>query len=449
MASENIRHNLAAAAFVFLVFVVGIFIVPFGPLSDSAEAMLGGCLMLRGLRPYSSFISQHNPLIYYVTAGIYRVTGTCGVSVPRFIFYAVFIGILLLYRRYTKSYAAPLMLLLAYALLAPHYSYHLVLADTLVVFAALTAVLLITMHKRMSGYAFWLLFTLTQFVFLTANPLFTAVGLVLMVFFIVHRRSGRTALVAATVLPAGLLFLSVNLRDYIQSVIVYNIRYYPGCAGSAWELYRRYFSPLIRGSFTDYRTAAVALEITLAIWLLWQRNAVMILLAGLLFIRPDGFHLGAYTMFGLAWMTVQKKTRTVAAVFVLLLWLGVTNYAAMLRQNDTTADRYRRLVETYSQPGEKIIILPGNAEVYLTTGRLLGTYFTYTGPCMQPGSEDRLIDDIRKNDVRMILIDNGINAFGKGLPETYLKKTISFLQNNPRYSTIPIDAAITIYDYRR
>lgn len=431
-----------------LLVIIGIYIVPIGQPGDSADNFLGGCLIFHHARLYTDFVSQHNPLMYYITAGIYNILGHCDILIPRYIFYALFVGILCMFWRLTGRFRISFVLLLTYGLLSQGYSNHLVLGETWIMFMSLLTLLLLWFYKRIPRMLFWGLFILVQFSFITVNPIYIPITFVLLFYFIKIRKYNPLTLIVASFIPALLLFSRINMSDYVQSVIVFNQKYYPICAGSPIHIYLHYAGQVVR-----HLNASIVLELFLGILLIlvnFKRGLtgwICIIVGLLLAIRPEGFRLQPfvfYTTANVLYILPKKNTYVQFILLAIMVWIFIPVYLNAVHDPDSDAKEYIKLINSNTQPGDKVLIYPGRAAVYIVTGRMPGSYYDYFAPCFPPTAQDRVISDIMKNKVALVIIDNKHNAFGKGLPRNYMTKIIEFMDLHG-YEETKVDQYISFF----
>ena len=453
--------KIKSLCFGILTVLIGIFIVPLGQPNDSADNFLGGCLMMHGQRIYTDFMSQHNPLMYYLMAWLYKLLGRCDIVIPRFACYTLFIGILLLFIYFTKKYTVSLFLLLSYGLLAFIYTNHLVIAETWVMFTGLVTLLLLWFHRQMPRFVFWLLFIFAEFSFITANPLYIPAAGVLALYFFTERGYNKLTVVFTSVIPAILLFSTLNLKDYVHQVINFNIYQYPFCVGSLLAIYRHYLSPAIHHlNMSDFATDRLFFEIILAGLVVFfngirskkgtqtmKIGIFCVAMTVLLGIRPNDFHIQPYIFFALAqvaYFTATSNQYILGLLLVFMIRFFVPMYGPTRSDTDPDARRYAQLVQEYSNVGDHVLIYPARPIAYLMANRIPGSYYSTFISCFPEDSEDRVIHDITDHIIMVVVIDNKNGLWGMG-PLHNLKKITDFLQTDPKYQFIWVDKTISIY----
>lgn len=200
--------------FIFFQAPFLIFILPKSQFSDSADYLLGGCLIANNKQIYLDFFSHHGPLIYFLISWWYKILGYCSLLLPRYFFYLLFLIVLFVLYRFSRSFKTIFYLFLLYAFLSIYYSVHLPLAETWLIF-----IVLIT---------FVLLFSIVQFSFITAHPIYLLNSLFLLTYFLIVSKRKKLWLLILTFLPSLLFFSQIDLRSFWENVIIFNMKYYYG-----------------------------------------------------------------------------------------------------------------------------------------------------------------------------------------------------------------------------
>jgi hypothetical protein len=455
-AFENIKKkamqihvNLKKVVLGLLVIGIGIFIVPRGALGDSADNLLGGCLLFQGKNIYTDFFSHHSPLIYYIVSLIYRFFGQCNIPLAQYGFYAAFLLVLFLLFRYTKSYLLIFFLTISYGLTSVWLASSQVLVETWLTYNAFLIFLLLFFHQNMSRRMFWLLFIVVQFSFSVAQPLYTFCAIILLVYFMSLKKYKTLPLILASFVPALLFYLQFNVKDIWSSVIVFNTKYYLPYIGTPIDQYRHFWFLLKQGL-----TPTVFETILLCIWISLQFRDIKkklyitsALIAFVLSLRPDGAHLQPLIFFLLIeiwYFSRHMRFRSILLATIIFLMIPLFIGASQI---DRDSALYKKLIISHTRVNDSMILIPGKPELHVTLQRKTGSYYYFFLPWIadQPESESRLINDIEKNMVPFILVDNAYNIFGRGTPSIYMKNTLQFLESNPHYIRKDIDNSIRIY----
>jgi hypothetical protein len=212
---------------------------------DEFDNISGGRFILRGVLPYSGFLSHHGPFAYYLAAFLNLFSG---VSFTNFrLVYAGFLVIVLYgFYRLIKSrfqdgadFLRPYFILLG--IVATYFWFHMLLADTLAAFMLILPffylIQLVLKNKILTFKDLWIVSLSLSFTLLTALTYIYFVAGLYFFLAIIYLKSGFKLFSKNTLKALGIiaapyliflltLILSGALSDYYFQNITYNQQYY-------------------------------------------------------------------------------------------------------------------------------------------------------------------------------------------------------------------------------
>jgi hypothetical protein len=424
---------ILAIVFIMLSGIHNKFIYTFG-FTDEGDNISIGYYVLQDKKLYSDIFSQHQPLTYYISAGIQSVVEPDNIllSVRRHrqaVMVFSFLWILFLTVRFGLKLLPFLVIL---ELMKYYYLGHLFLAESLVVYPCIY--LFSVFWKTQAGEKL-LLFEAAAislcmfFIVFNLMPVAAALAL-LMVYFFFSTRSDKKIWLAL-IIPGGIatlvLFLVTPFFDYIDSAIIANIKYYiPNDTSIAFQvdqskhqgLITMVFQPFIylfQDSLSTFSVLQMLLSVTWVgfIWVYVTssfKKIVPLFLVYLLLIiinsRPTigssiyyhAFHsLPYYAMFlaSIGWICIaamsEVKNYRLKILpflpFVLFAILFFTSKNVYVNEdhsqeqtsyiNFSTIYTYNDIVKTLASPGDTLAVIPYEELLYWNSGTVPPTRFLF------------------------------------------------------------------------
>ena len=429
---------------------------------DEANNVLGACQIARGAVPYRDTFFHHFPLPYYLLASLGE-HGACSVIAARYLGLATLMVAVAGFAWLTRQPLAPLALLVM-VLSGPAYYLQRYLAETLLSAGLILTLALLTERGRRLGGAVGYGARFVALLVLTSSSqiglMMACVLLPLMLVGSAGRRRSVLVSGAAALLVWPAFFAAHGaLGAFIDQAFLFNTRYYApyldvqltNPIALLWQtlaFVRHRFSFAVdwaAGQDVDasVETFAAGFELTLAVLLgalvVLSRRDVLFRLAVCLLVplavARDGFHLSPYVVLAtvacvqlIGGVIGRSRLVQVAAIVVAILALRIyflflpteldapDELAASLRQDD--------LVLEHAGPNDAVLFLPMAPDGYLSHDRQPGSFYSFFLPWQAdvPGAEDRLIADIERNQVAVIVLDQ----------ETKVWDTYKFAEYAPR-----------------
>jgi uncharacterized membrane protein YbaN (DUF454 family) len=420
---------------------------------DEANNVLGACLIARGSVVYRDVFFHHFPLPYYLLASLGE-HGACSVLAARYLGLAALTLAIATVAWIIRNPLAPLALLVM-TLSGPAYYLQRYLAETMLsVGLILTLALLTDRGCRLGGPAGHGL-RIAALVILTSSSQIGLMMAGLLMPLMLVRAVGHRAWLLATGAVALLVWPAVfaaqgALQAFVDQAILFNTQIYSAYldvrltspVALLWQslaFVRHRFSFVvdwIAGQDVDASAASyaagfeLALVVLLAALLVMNRRDVLFRLGVcLLFplaVARDGFHLSPFiALSSLACAQlmcgVVGRSRLVQAAAVTVMILALRIYFLFLPTEldapDELAASLRpdsRVLQHASQD-DTILFLPMSPDGYLTHDRRPGSFYTFFLPWQAeiPGAEDRLIADIERNQVAVIVMDQETAVWDK------------------------------------
>ena len=432
---------------------------------DEADNVLGACLIGRGAQLYQDFFSHHLPMPYYVLAA-FGEPMSCSVLAGRLV------GIVSLtlagaaFVRIAHNPAAAFALLLL-ALTAPLYYLQLYLAETLVSVGLIVSLALLTdQGRRLRDPVSHGL----RFVGLTILAWSSPIGLMMAAIMVpllivgASRRFVGVAVAGAAAMlvwPAALL-IHGSLPAFVDQAIVFNTQVYSrfldveltnplSLLWQSLQFVRHRFSFVadwMLGQKTDATAASYAVGLELA----------LVLLLGLLLVRTrkerlfrlgvclllpltmarDGFHLAPFVVlasFACAQLlsVVPGRSRLIQAIVLTLAVIAVRIYFFYLPVERDAPDELAESMEPEARvarqltPADTVLFLPIAPQGYLALDRQPGSFYAFFLPWQAAlaGAEDRMIADIERNKVAVIVLDQDAQVWEKYRLSDYAPRLVA------------------------
>lgn len=467
------RLTLKILSLALLILSIGGLLVSRVWSGDVYDNLVGGCLISHGAMIYRDFFSHHAPLPYYLVGIVDRITGNCTYLVPQFFFYGFFVASLLLLLKYTKSFFSAFFLLFAYASLGVVYGTTFVLAESWLASISILVFLLLFFSKSMNRFIFWIVFLVVQMSLQTAMPLYMPAALALFIYFSIKDKAKLIFYFLVSYLPFIALLFYLSIANYYHYVFLFNTTYYAAYTGSFLQQYITFIpktiSNLIHIATTpnDWKqidTYAFLFSMTLLVlWIylqiayrkkLYQGKTLLFVINLLIFINLS-FHVGgghivplvffalAETLFIFSKIPLPKKTYLILFALFLLL-VRLFRYQMVLLSGDFTEPYYKKFILTHSHPSDKILFFPGKNALYLFTDRMPGSYYYFLLPWIadEKGAQQRVLHDIEKERVKIIIIDNTGSVFNTVQFMSHVEKN---LQNDRHYRDVSKIKGVQIF----
>lgn len=420
---------------------------------DEANNVLGGCLIARGSVPYRDAFSHHFPLPYYLLAALGE-QGACSVVAARYLGLAALTVAVGAFAWTARQPLVPWALLIV-VLSGPAYYLQRYLAETVLAVGLILSLALLTERGRQRGGVTGFGIRLAALLVLTSS---SQIGLMmacvlgpLMLLGSPGRR--RSVLISgAAALGFWPAFFAVHgaLGAFVDQAILFNIQVYGAYldvqltspTALLWQtlgFLRHRFSFAIdwlAGQDVDatQATFAAGFELALAVLLgalvvMSRRDVLFRLAVCLLFplaVARDGFHLSPFVVLSavacaqlIGGLIERSRLVQVSAAIVVILALRI--YFLFLPTDLDAPDelaaslRPDARVLQHAAPDDAVLFLPISPDGYLSHDRRPGSFYTFFLPWQAavPGAEERLIADIERNEVAVIVLDQEATVWEK------------------------------------
>ncbi|MEI6533508.1 MAG: hypothetical protein WCO06_06780 [Candidatus Roizmanbacteria bacterium] len=167
----------------------------------------------------------------------------------------------------------------------------------------------------------------------------------------------------------------------------------------------------------------------------------IILISFLIGRSKDPFHISPFIALALLQLFlhgVDFKSSNVYRAFIgtIIVYASVL-YFVSLPSDKFNYPNYQtnyedRYVRDYTSPGDTILTYPIHINTYITNHRNPGSFYYFLLPWVVeiPGSEDKIIDDIKKNNVKLVYIEPQTIIWDKYKVNTYTQKVHKYLIEN-------------------
>ncbi len=447
----------------FHLFIL-ITIIPVGQFTDSADYLLGGCLINSGKIIYRDFFSHHFPGMYYFAALLYKLSGSCSLLLPRILLYLFFIFTTTLFFYLSQRFLLTLIIVILYAFLGLSNLTFFPSPQSFLINISLIMYCLLFFQKKLSTFWYFYLFFLIQSSILILYPIYLPITVLM---YVDATFSGKRTvwLASLTFLPAFIFWLFIDWPHFWQDVIIFNTKYY----SNQYNLFNQYYFYFITqitnvlGYFhllpiTLSRVIRISLlfELTVfifsfvALYFAWKKKKIAIrkifllmLVCVSLSVQLGGFHMLPLTFFLIAFVLYILETEKIffglflslIFVFSLRLFLGPYIFWLKNKNQDHSISKMVNIVNSQTASNDKILIYPLQPEVYLLTKREPGSYYYFFLPWVanNPDSSKQIVRDIAKNMPKLIIFNEGQNISGYKKVEDYSRIIITYLYNNPKY----------------
>jgi len=420
---------------------------------DEANNVLGACLLARGSVIYRDFFFHHFPLSYYLLAAL-GPNGACSVIAGRYLGMAALILAVAAFTAITRNRLAPLALLVM-VLSGPAYDAQLYLAEVMVSVGLILNLALLSDHGHHLCRRVGSGLRLTALVILTSSsPIGLMMAGVLGPLMLVRAGGQRLRVIASGIIallvwPAVLLAQGA-LPAFIDEALLFNTQVYSkyldvqltSPSALLWQslsFVRHRFSFVVdwmAGQETKATAASYAagLELVLVVFLatlivMNRREVLFRLSLCLLFpltVARDGFHLAPFitlASLGCAQLMggIVGRSRLVQAAAIMVAVLALRIYFLFLPTDlgapDELAESLKpdSRVMQYARETDTILYLPMSPDGYLAADRRPGSFYSFFLPWEAdvPGAEDRVIADIERNHIAVIVMDQETAVWGK------------------------------------
>ncbi len=457
------QERVKIIGILILQIAIAIFILPISEFSDSADNLLGGCLILNGKHIYTDFFSHHAPFMYYVAAGIHKLYGECSLLIPRYFFYILFSGSIWLLFFYTRLLRLPFVVLISYALLSIFYSTHLILAETWLINIVICTFLLLFFHEKMSKKIFFLLFLIAQFSFIVASPVYVFTNVLLMLYFFLTSSYNKYLLVVFSFIPALGFLILVGINSFWSNVFIFNYNYYAPYSMGILKEHLMYgisqVDNLIKildvttlGRYTE-RFALLFEGILIIAWLFVQKHVwntsskkiivVFNILIGVsLFVRTGGHHLLPLIFFFLIEILYFLPRRKWSfPILGILLLLGIRIFIGpfffWLNDKNVRFQSLQKVVTEHTNKDDSMLIYPLRPELYVASNRNPGSYYYFYLPWVadMPGTQAQIISDIKNNRVKIVIMESDWKIGNESI-RSYMRGVSEFMNGSDEYQKI-------------
>lgn len=468
-----------AVKILFLVFVIiciGILLVPRLWSGDAYDNLVGGCLISHGAMIYRDFFAHHAPLPYYLVGLVDGLTGTCSYLLPQLFFFGFFVASVLLLLKYTKSFFSAFFLLFTYASLGIVYGTIFVEAESWLASVSILIFLLLFFSKQMNKFVFWTIFIIVQLSIQAAMPLYMLIALLLFLYFAMKDKAKIIYYFLASFLPFLVLLVYLNFANYYHYVFLFNNTYYAAYVGSFLQQYVTFIpatiSSLIHIAATpkDWKLidtyAFLFSTIVMVVWIslqiayrkkLYQHTPFLFIVNLLVFINLS-FHIGGGHMVPLVFFALTEilfifSTIPLPKRYYLLLIVLFLLLARLLRfeqvlftTQDYSEPYYTKFILAHSKPSDNVLFLNKNA-LYILTNRMPGSYYYFLLPWVadEKGAEQRVLSDIEREKVKIIIIYNTNLIFSKHSPVQYISYIERNLKRDKHYKEVSKIKGVQIF----
>jgi hypothetical protein len=439
---------------------------------DEADNVLGACLMSRGTLVYRDFFSHHFPAPYYALTA-FGESIACSVLAGRMVGVLSLTVAAGLFAWTSRNAAAPAALLVM-ALTAPIYYLQLYLAETYIAVGLIATFGLLTDHgRRLRGPLGHTPRLAAMTILVSSSPLGLMMAVIIMPLLVVG--AGRpyvpaivTCVASLMVWPA-VLAIQGTLPAFVDQAILFNTQIYSkylsveltNPLALLWEtlaFFRHRFSfgmDWLIGQETEATAAnfAAGFELFLVVLLgtlLICRREERLFRVGVLLLVPlavarDGFHLAPFIALAsfacvhlLSPVVGRSGRLQLLAVAIALIALRIYFFYLPDRPGETSglarSMQPERQVVRNSASTDTILYLPLAPHGYLADDRRPGSFYTGFLPWQAdiPGSEDRLIADITRNRVQLIVVDQEALIWDKYRLSEYAPRLVAHIMTHYR-----------------
>jgi hypothetical protein len=444
---------------------------------DEANNVLGGCLLARGAVLYRDWFSHHFPLPYYLVASLGE-GGACSVIAARHLGIALVTAAMVAFALVTRNRLAPAALLVM-ALAGPAYYAQMYLAETVMSAGLILTLALLTdralLLPRPVAFALRLIAVLVLASSSQIGLMMTAILLPLMLL----QARGQRVLVAVAggvALAIWPLFFAIHgaFRAYVEQAFLFNTQIYSQYldvhlldpVALLWQTLsfaRHRFSFVLdwlagQGTDATVATFAVGFELALLVLLVGsivagRRERVLRLALGLLLpicVARDGFHLAPFVTLAslgaaqlLPGLFGRSRLAQVGTVIVIVLALRI--YFFFLPTDLDAPDELAQSLKPeaqvlqYAQPNDTVLFLPMAPDGYLAADRRPGSFYSFFLPWEAdlPDAQERLIADIERNQVAVIVLDQETPVWDKYRFREYAPQVYAHIMRSYR----PVDSS--------
>lgn len=455
---ENIIKQLTFTKKVFLLFLIHLliifFVIPVGQFTDSADYLLGGCLINKGNLIYKDFFSHHFPGTYYFVSLLFKITGNCSILTARLLFYSFFIITSFIFFIITQKILLTLFIVLVYSFFGLYYKTTFPIPESFLVNISLLVFIILFFKQKLSNFWYFCIFFIIQFSLIFFQPIYLPVAILM--FFYVILFDKKSFLLGVLSLTPVLIFYFLDLRSVWENVVLFNLTYYFSESGVLSYIQNQTenllsFFGLVGTNLNKLDRISLLFELILFIFLflaliyVYKKKVLkinkiifLILLFLSLSIHFGGFHMLPLTFLLLLFIFfVFEKNKIYLFIFSLTVFafslrFFIGPYIFWIKNNNTDPTIYKMVnkVITYTSKNDKILIYPLQPEVYLLTQRFPGSYYYFYLPWVagKPKSDEAIIKDIYKNKVKLIIFNKNQNISGYNSVLVYSKKIIDSLK---------------------
>lgn len=442
LADTRLQVTGAALALTLLAFL-GLMRAPV--FVDEADNVLTACLIARGSVPYRDVFSHHFPAPYYALAA-FGETAACSVLAGRVLGALLLTAATAAFAWAARSTLASLGMLVM-ALAAPLYYLHLYLAETFICAGLIMTLALLTHRgRRLRGVPGVALRVVACTILSSSSPLGLMMAALLAPLVVLAAGRPSTPVIGAC--AAGLLSwplaLAVQgtLPAFVEQAVVFNTQVYGtylpvhltdpvALLWATFSFARHRFSfgmdwligEEMAASTATFGAAFELVSLLLLGSLVWLRSGDRLFRLALVLLLPlavarDGFHLSAYLAlvaigcgYLLGGLTRWRLVLSGLALATLLVALRVYFFALPVdlpvRDELVASLESEALVQRYAAPDAPVLYLPIAPQGYLAEARRPGSFYTYFLPWIadMPGAQERLIADIERQQVAVIVLD--------------------------------------------
>jgi hypothetical protein len=457
---------------------------------DEANNVLGACLLAHGSVPYRDFFFHHFPLEYYLLAAL-GPSGGCSVIAGRYLGLTVLLLATAAFTAITQNRLAPLALLVI-ILSGPAYYAQLYLAEVMVSAGLILNLALLTDRGlRLRGPAVTVLRVVALVILISSSPIGIMMAAITGLLMLVRARGQRLLGIAAGAIALliwpFIMLVQGALPAFVDQAFTFNTQIYSNYLDvkltspisllwQALSFVRHRFSFVVDwgvGQDTKANAATfaasfeLALVVLLAALILMNRRELLLRVALVLLfpltVARDGFHLAPFITLAslgcaqLMWGRVGRS-RLVQAGGVIVAVLALRIYFLFLPTDLGAPDDLAASLESdsrvmrYADPNDTILYLPMSPDGYLANNRRPGSFYSFFLPWEGdiPGAEDRLIADIERNHVAVIVMDQDAAVWEKYRLRDYAPRLTAYVLEayRPIDSGDPRQARIFVRDVR-
>jgi hypothetical protein len=443
---------------------------------DEANNVLGACLIARGALPYRDVFFHHFPLPYYLLASLGE-HGACSVIAARYLGLASLMVAVAGFAWLTRHPLAPLALLVM-VLSGPAYYLQRYLAETVLSAGLiLTLALLTERGRRLDGAAGYGARFVALLVLTSSSQIGLMMACVLWPLMLAgsagRRRSVLVSGTAAVLTWPAFFAAHGALGAFVDQAFLFNTRYYAPYldvrltdpVALLWQTLafgRHRFSFAVdwvagQDVKATVETFAVGFELALVVLLgalvVMSRRDVLFRLAVCLLVplavARDGFHLSPFIVLSAVACAqliggVIGRSRLVQAAAVVVAILALRIYFLFLPTELDAPDelaaslRQDELILAHAGPNDSVLFLPMAPDGYLSHDRAPGSFYSFFLPWQAdvPGAEERLIADIERNPVAVIVLDQETEVWGTYRFDEYAPRVYAHIRETYR----PLDS---------